>query len=236
MIIIAGQAGAGKTTLANIIAKKSFELGFIPKIMSFAGALKDLAMSKGFDKENHPEEYRIFCQDYGKEKRDANPNHWVQKFEIEVHKLLMEEQKDLKESKKYWERCIIVDDCRYTNEIQVGLKRDATLLFISYGDRESVYKDRDWTGHESEELANAVNKNPAEFNDVFNYFIENNGTEEDLKKKVMPYISEWCGLTTERSKDNFKKLSECVSELIDLLLLSHLEEEEEEDDDEHLTS
>ena len=112
LIIIAGQAGVGKTTLANFIATESFELGFIPKLMSFAGVLKNIAKDNGLIKENSPEEYRVFCQKLGAEKREENPDYWVEEFEKELQEQIALEEKSKAEGKQYWERCIIVDDCR----------------------------------------------------------------------------------------------------------------------------
>jgi len=229
MIIIAGQAGVGKTTLAHLIAKKSFELGLTPVILSFASSLKKMAVEQGFAKDRHPEKYREFCQNMGASKRSEDEDYWVKLFQEEVERIYEQEQTDLKEDKKFWERCIIVDDCRYANEIKAGLDRGATMIFMSYGDRESFYPDNDWKSHESEEMANLIESDPEKFKEVFDYIIENDGTVEQLDDVVESMTPYWVNIKT-KNEEHFKKLSECVANLIDLLLLSNLEEDEEDDD------
>lgn len=229
LIIIAGQAGVGKTTLANLVAEEVFELGFIPKLMSFAGALKEMAEKKGIAKADNPSEYRKFCQEYGAIKRKQDESYWVKKFQKDVNKLLIEEQKDLKNEKKFWERCIIVDDCRYMNELEFGLKNNATIIFLSFGLRENPNQDAEWTTHHSEDLANAIEAGEEKFSDAFTCFLKNQGTIQDLKEKIAGFVPIWCGLHPD-DDERMTKLSKCVNDLIDLLLLDHLDEEEDDED------
>ena len=232
MIIIAGQAGVGKTTLAHLIAKRVFDLGLSPVMLSFASSLKTMAKERGYDKKSNPEKYRQFCQSLGASKRAENEDYWVNLFEDEVSSIFEKEQKDLKKNVKYWERCIIVDDCRYANEIRTGIKHGATMIFLSYGGRDPIYGGNEWMQHESEEMAALVEDSPNKFSDVFDYIIDNDGQLEDLEGLVMDMAEYWCNL--KQQDENYKKISQCVSELIDLLLLSEIsgvEEEEDEDED-----
>lgn len=229
MIIVAGQAGVGKTTLAHLIAKKAFGLGLSPVILSFASSLKKTAEEQGHGKEQSPDKYRQFCQELGARKRAEDPDYWVKLFQEEVERIYEQEQKDLREDKKYWERCIIVDDCRYGNEVRAGLDRDATMIFMSYGDREPHYSDSDWKKHESEEMATLIENDPEKFKEVFDYIIDNDGSVDQLNEVVESMTPYWCNIKTKNDA-HFKKLSECVSTLIDLLLLSHLEEDQKDEE------
>ena len=232
MIIIAGPAGAGKTTLAKMIAEQAFELGFIPELLSFAGSLKEEAKKMGFDKETKPKEYRKFCQKHGQGRREEDPDYWVKIFKKNLNIIRTKEDSDLDNNKKYWERCVIVDDCRHANEVELGLKEKATMVFISYGDRPNPKQDEAWMNHESEELNKAIDEHPEKFECVFPYVIDNNGSIADLKVVAEDMTSTWCNVGDILIKeDKIKKISRCVEELIDLLFLDSLEEEEEEDDE-----
>ena len=230
LIIIAGQAGVGKTTLAKLIAEEVFELGFIPKLMSFAGALKKMAEDKGIAKEDKPNEYRTFCQEYGASKREKDADYWVKKFQKDVDKFTAEEQKDLKDEKKFWERCIIVDDCRYVNELEFGLKYNATIVFLSFGLRDNPNQDAEWTSHHSEDLANIIESGEEKFSDAFTCLLKNQGTIQDLKEKIAGFVPIWCGLRSD-TEEKMDKLSRCVNDLIDLLLLDRLDDEDNEEDE-----
>jgi len=244
LIVIAGRARVGKTTLANIIAKKSFELGFIPKLMSFANAIKDLAEDKGLSKEDTPEEYRKFCQELGAAKRDEDPNYWVDILEDGLLKELKDEGKDLDSNKKYWERCIIIDDCRYLNEIEMADDYSATLLFLTSKKREIPNSDEDWRKHQSEDLANQVEKGEARYRGVFDHILNNDKGTEDLEKAVGAILPMWLGVNSlqtggcqcegcRSSRENrMVDMSRCIQELTDLLFMFDPEEEEEDHDEE----
>ena len=73
LIIISGPAQVGKTALAHLIAKEAFDLGLVPKLMSFADPLKKEAISKGYSKEEQPLKYREYCQEMGAIKRELDP-------------------------------------------------------------------------------------------------------------------------------------------------------------------
>ena len=236
LIIIAGQARVGKTTLANIMGPKIFDLDFIPKYMCFAGPLKELAESKGMSKEASPEVYREFCQRIGAEEREKNPDYWVQRFEAQLLEIIAQEDRDREAGKTYWERCVIVDDCRYPNEVQLGLKYSAKFIFLSPGNRALEDPDAEWRNHHSEDMAKTIDSGPSKFRQVFDYVIKNQGSIEDLEEKVEPMIPLWCGATVETlakypKDEHMEDLSRCVSELIDLLLIGDMLDEEYEDDD-----
>ena len=222
----------GKTTIAHMIAKEAFDLGFIPVIGSFAKALKEEAALKGCSKEDNPEGYREFCQSLGAEKRLEDPMYWVNKFDNELMDIQKKEEEDLKNKEKYWERCVIVDDCRYANELKYARDKKATTVFILYGDRDNPNKNKSWKSHESEEMANTVTNSPEQFKNVFEYFLYNDDSISTLEEKVKIATPFWCKIQAdENTPQRMKEISRCISNLIDLLLLSSLEENEDKEDD-----
>jgi len=239
LILISGRAGVGNTTLANFIASRAFELGLIPKLLPFAGPLKQMAIDKGYDKEDHPEKYRKFCQEYGAMMRKDNPDHLVELFSKE---LKLQEEKELKcveESNKFWEHCIIVDDCRYMNEIALGMKYKASLIFLTYGNRKVHNMEEEWRKHHSEDLANKVENGDKDYRELFTHILANGGTEEDLIEKAFPMVPIWCGINPPetgqcqcegcRAKREGRMLSidSCLKEIVDLLFMLDLDEEEQ---------
>ena len=229
LIIIGGQAGVGKTTLAHLIAKQAFELGFIPVVSSFAASLKNSAEEAGCSKKENPEGYRKFCQEMGAAKRKEDPDHWVKLFDQSIETIREEEKKDLDSNEKFWERCVIVDDCRYANEVKYGLENNATSLFLLYGERKNPNGKKKWRSHESEEMGNTICRTPTLFGDAFQYFIYNDGNLKDLEEKVALSSPFWCNVQADPdSSIKMKEISRCLSELIDLLLLNSVEDSDEE--------
>jgi len=228
LIIIGGQAGVGKTTLAHLVAEQAFELGFIPVVSSFAATLKQMAKESGCPKEEDPEGYRKFCQKLGAEKRSEDPDYWINLFDKELNKIQAKEKRDLKNKEKYWERCVIVDDCRYANEVKYAIAKQACTVFLMYGNRDNPNKEKNWTAHESEEMANTVYKNPKAFKDAFQYFVYNDETLEELKNKAEIGSPFWCGVHCDPdASEKMQEISRCLSQLIDMLLLETLEEGED---------
>jgi len=235
LIIIAGQAGVGKTTLAHIIAAEVFGLGLVPKLLSFAGPLKAMADEKGYSKDDNPKEYRKFCQSYGAAKRAVNDNYWIEELNKDIKKASEEEAKAMASSNKYWERCVIIDDCRYPNEVEYGLNNKGTLIFLSSGNRKIVDPKERWRNHHSEDMAKLIDNGAKEFRKLFNCLIKNQGTIENLREKVHSFVPLWCGViptdNQEYKDEHVDDLTRCITELIDLLLLGKLDEEEDDEEE-----
>jgi len=208
LIVIAGQAQVGKTSLAHIIAKNAFAMGLIPILCSFS----------------------------------------TKEFEKRLLSIRDEERKDIKDDRKYWERCVIVDDCRYPSEIEITLKYKGTLIFLSYGTRKPDDPDIRWRNHELEDMAKIVeNSTNKELKNVFNYFIRNEESLEDLEEEVKLLVPIWCGVQPKNGRviteysEHAEDLARCIDELVDLLLLGEDlfsgidEDEEDEDEDEEDT-
>ena len=238
LIIISGLARVGKTTLANLLAKESFELGLVPKLLSFADPLKKEAEERGYSKEKDNEEYRKFCQEFGAMFRKVNPNHWVDLFEIELNIILKEEKLELYKNNPYWERCVIVDECRYQNEVGLGLKNNATMIFLSSGTRELSEANATWREHHSEELARAIEDGDEEKIQWYDCHLLNDGDVKGLSIKARAMAPIWCGIQANALTTNLEDLSNSgslegmdnmLNDLIDILLKEF--EDGEEDDD-----
>ena len=251
MILIAGQAGVGKSTLAAFVAQQAFKQGLTPVLLAFASPIKEDAVRKGYGKEVNPEKYRKYCQDIGAARRLDDPDYWVLRFDTYVQQIREEERKDLKNDKKFWERVIIVDDARYLNELAYGSLYNAATVFISSRDRKDLDLDAMWRDHESEELSRSIDSGTAGnvLKTFTNIVFNDDGIDgfKDVAKELTPV---WCGLTADtycsktstctctacndKRKKDFPKLKTIIDNLIDLLFLSDPEAdiEEEENDDE----
>ena len=250
MILIAGQAGVGKSTLANFIAEEAFKKGLTPVLLSFASPLKEEAARKGYGKEVNPKKYRKYCQEIGAARRAEDPDYWVRRFDDKVKKIQAEEQLAVQSSGKFWERVIIIDDARYPNELAYGQLYDAASIFISAKGRDDLDLDAPFRQHESELLAQRIDNGVASsllrgFDNII--FNDEEGIE-GLKASAVEMVPEWCGLTADNYCDS-KDTCTCKSctgkpslEDIDLdALLDDLKdllnfpdpEEDEEDQDEY---
>jgi len=210
--MIGGQARVGKTTLAKWIAEFAYQNGYTPKILPFAAALKEEAEKKGYSKDKDAKEYREFCQNLGSEMRKQDSEYWVNKFRDKIKELYNDEQKDLAADPDTWhEKVIIVDDCRYMNELAAARDLMALTIFVSPGDRELIDHDADWRQHESEAMAINVDNGDKDHKDLFHYFIKNSETTADYKKKVFAKFEEWFMILSENLVVNLCSCELCVA-------------------------
>ena len=228
LIVISGPARVGKTTLANFLAREAFDLGFIPHVIGFAEPLKKVAKERGLTKEENPKEYREFCQVHGAMKREVDPDYWVKKFEDLLLDIYERELSDLKENKAHWERCVIVDDCRYENEVSLAKKHKGLCVFLSPGARSLEDAKAEWRNHHSELMASKVEWGCDETKSLFNYIILNDGDAEDLETKAIAMAPVWCNL--QASCDHqFTNLPIHLAELLEEAL-DQLDMEDEDED------
>jgi len=232
MILISGQAGVGKSMLAKLIAEEVFRLGLKPVFLSFASPLKEDAVRKGYSKEDNPVKYREYCQEIGAARREEDPDYWVVKFDESLQDIVKEEKKDIEANAKYWERVVIVDDCRYVNELAYGVLYNATTLFMAYGER--TIEDFEWRKHPSEEMSRSLENGEDILLHQFSDVVYNDSSESDLIKIVKANVPIWCGTeieTDEEEIDALPLLQDVMDNLMDMLFLSDPEEEEEEEDE-----
>jgi hypothetical protein len=242
MLVLAGPARVGKTTIAKKIAEFAFNRGLRPCLLSFAGVLKDEANKAGLCKEKTPDEYREYCQRVGKKKRQENPDHWLGKFHDMILEILDKETELVQADKEFWEHIIIVDDCRYMNEVGYAKKHNATLIFVDNGSRELPEADAKYRKHESESLAHKVSSGHKDYQDIFPWIIRNQGSLAQLDKKLKIVMPLWCGMSptihyskcecelcSARRQDRPPDIEKLVDQMLELMFKEYEEDEEDEE-------
>ena len=173
--------------------------------------------------------------------RTLDPDYWVN----EMFKALAEEHEKEKDSldsgTKFWERCVIIDDCRYMNEIILGKEIGSTIIFLSSGCRK--LEDHEWREHESESFANEVEDNKQEFKDLFTCVLMNDRDVDSLGNKIEGMVPVWCCIEVDpedtcncircrlRREGKTEEISAAMEHLIDLLDLPPMDEWEDEDEE-----
>jgi len=246
--MLGGRARVGKTTIAKMIAEFAYHLGFKPIFLPFAGPIKEEAKEKGYSKEKNSIEYRDYCQKMGAALRADDSDYWVNKWASQVQEIIKLEAEDIERGEKYWERVILVDDCRYLNEVAKGRDYDSIQIFISNGEREIDDQEADWRFHESEKMANNIEAKDPNYKGIFSTILLNDGNLDDLKSVIEIYSEVWLGtrVLNEEEKERIQQASqsqlkiEYVSQILDEIFdkfgidpddyLEEIEEEEEEDD------
>lgn len=195
IIQISGRGRVGKTTLAKFIAKKAFDMGYIPVFLPFAESLKLEAESKGFGKDTNPVEYRKYCQELGASKRREDADYWVDKTYEKIQEYMVKELDKKASQDKNWEYLLIQDDVRFMNELVLGRDLAATQIFIDSGGRKLEDEDAPWRSHESETLANAVETSfcimNSEYEDIFDDVVMNNASIKELEAEVKDKLTDW---------------------------------------------
>ena len=90
----------------------------------------------------------------GAARRAENPDHWVDLWKKELMDLQkIELEQDTNET-EWIETLVIVDDCRYPNELDAAKEFDTDDVYA--GSRWNLRADADWRAHESEEMSQKV--------------------------------------------------------------------------------
>ncbi len=216
VIVLGGMARVGKTEVADIIEMEAKMAGFLPLRMSFSTPVKyEVAARHDYDDPNKfkaemPDVYRKECQELGAGMRERDPDHWVDKW-LEYAKA--EQRRETKRASKdgNWEETVlIVDDCRYLNELEAVKKFDAVTMFIYAGKRKLEDHDAEWRAHESEELAQRVEAGDDDLTEWFGWGLYNDGTQADLEDKLEARLPYLIGEHPERFGTNCK-CPECAS-------------------------
>lgn len=201
VIALAGLAQCGKSTLAGWIAEGAYNLGLTPRKLSFAGSLKRAAVAVGADKKSNPELYRKFCQVVGGSFRDLDyvpgvtgPDYWVDLVRQELAQLQSDDDERIG-TEKYRELVVIFDDARYMNEL--GMLRDweATTIYVDRGD-ELPDPEAPFRKDISEKLAYDLETDFSMREELFQYTVTSDGTMDEYKARVQPFIPVWAGAAT----------------------------------------
>lgn len=183
VIGLCGYAGVGKDTVFQMMEK------IFPQLrahrVAFADALKgdikpciDALKSHGINVETKEfkEKFRAMWVAWGHVSRSFDPLIWVKRANSAIYEL----------KRRGW---VFVTDVRYYNEI-ITLRREqkATIFFI---DRPDYY-----TANEEEEASftEIRSKCPELFDEQGGFYIKNDGTPEELGKKVKTRICELFGI------------------------------------------
>lgn len=195
LIQISGKGRVGKTTLAHLIAKKAFDLGYIPVMLPFAGPIKEEAERQGITKDSDSAGYREFCQNLGETKRKEDPDYWVVRTFEKIQEYMIKEIDNKRNNLTHYEYVIIQDDVRYMNELATGRDLVAFQIFLDSNGRKLIEEDAAWRNHESELMANEVessfNKINSDYEALFDKVIDNSGNLKDLEDIVKDELSEW---------------------------------------------
>lgn len=198
VIVLGGMARVGKTDVADYIQMNAEEEGMKVHRISFASPLKEaVAAEHGYDdwrkfKDEKPEVYREECQRIGAERRADNADHWVNLW-AEKLRSLMDEELEANTGDLWEESLVIADDCRYQNELEMAKKFEALTMFVYAGSRVADIPDAEaaWRAHESEEMSQKIEACLDDYQDLFDWAVFNDKTQQELEQKLderMPFL------------------------------------------------
>lgn len=190
MIVVglSGKARTGKSRLTSELFNAAEKMGWDVAVAPFAGPLKREAAASGYGKVVNPDKYREYCQEHGAAMRAKDPDHWVKLWYKDILNLKKEEREMSRPL------LVLIDDCRYNNEIGIINKYGGIVAFVKHGKREIEDPKGAWRKHESEEIANAFEA----VNDIdikqsgYDYVIHNDGSTDNLTTWANNFINKVC--------------------------------------------
>jgi len=237
IISFSGRAGIGKTTVVRELMGHLYEDGYFPVYLPFAAALKEEADKAGYGKLEDPVGYRKYCQNWGAKMRSDNPDYWVERWIEKYEEHLSKETSGERES----ETVILVDDCRYINETEAIKHRGGKTVFITAGSRTLYDEDATWRKHESEALANLIEKTLKHRPDAltpFCHLMFNSKSLEELEENIEFVYEDWleddpcsCELCKARRENRDPDMTEVLKEIRDILLSENIDPSEILDED-----
>lgn len=214
-----------------------YDDGYTPVYLPFAFALKEEADRAGFGKEVNLAEYRKYCQTWGAKMRRQNEDYWVERWVDEYEKQLHKETSGERES----ETVILVDDCRYINETKAIKDRGGKTVFIAGGSRNLNDEEGTWRKHESEALANLIEKTLEHRPNAvipFCFLFWNTRTLEELEENLVYAYSDWleespcnCELCKARRENREADMEVVIEEIRKILLSEDIDPSEIYDED-----
>lgn len=180
VVLISGKAGAGKTTLADILVKK---LQDIPSMtifkFGFANALKFVAKAYGGWDEKKDERGRAFLQNIGKVFREYDENIWVK------HVL---NQMD-KQAGTFPFNFVVIDDWRFPNELNYLSKNPMLdVVTIRVFGRQAEMSESNWADVSENSLPEVGIFADAE--GMYEFEVDNSGSIDELNTKADAIISD----------------------------------------------
>ena len=136
------------------------------------------------NRETKPNLYRTVMQKWGSSRRQANPDHWVERM---AGRLI---QHNYEEKKRYetntdvgtWrETLVLIDDIRYTNEVELIRDLDGVVVFVD--PKKRIDLTGEWRAHESEALAMGYIEGAFD-DEMFDEVIVNNKTTQVLFETI----------------------------------------------------
>ena len=134
------------------------------------------------------------------------------------------------------ETVILIDDCRYINETKAIKDRGGKTVFVAGGDRTLVDENSAWRKHESEALANLIEKTLGYKRDAltpFCFTFWNTKSLEDLEENLLYAYEDWleespcdCELCKSRRENRTPDFAEVLKEIREILLSENIDPSE----------
>lgn len=207
-----GLARSGKTTLARMLADRVLEEEYgIPVVLSFAGPLKKAAALLGADKETSPAFYRTMCQHLGDWLRnfDSVKGCTGEDFFVDLMKDKIKEYNE-KEKEKGKEYIILIDDVRFSNEVQMIEEVGGLIIYCDASERGITSDSSPIYQHISEQMAVEM--------------ADNEKFRDEIADGVLP---------TSDLQDTARMINSPIGGILtgEFLLMVDEEDEEEDEDD-----
>lgn len=203
IIAFNGIARGGKTTCAEFMEDWCNRHDMQPVRCSFADPMKKAAGFLGLSKDKNPDVYRSTLQRWGETRRDPSfrpgktgPDYWVNRVRELIVKQQFRERLNYKCMDKanccdmFKETVLIFDDLRYLNELELVKEFNGITVFV-----DGVVQVSDllakWRMHESEAMAMGVTLGIVDGDELFDYYLPNEGSLENLKYLIEQLAPAW---------------------------------------------
>jgi len=197
-----GIAGSGKSTAADYVEIESLNHDCKPIRLSFADPVRaQAAKQAGYDdwrifKHEKPDLYRELCQLVADEGR---PSTWVNLLNEKLKQIQAEELSD--SNLLFEERLVIIDDLRYSKEIELVKAWQGLTVYVSPGNRIVADADGAWRAHESEWLNQRIEGGVIEIENYYEWVVFNSGDPMAFEKKLHDRLQFFIGCSPSRFAD-----------------------------------
>ena len=179
-VAICGVMASGKTHLAEILVKEQGCTKF-----SLATGVKDLARDVFLMKDKD----RKLLQQIGMYMRQIQPKVWINLLMRRV----AEHSNDRKEAGNNWDLKIVVDDCRFMNEVITFKEAGYTLIRIHIDEDLQIKRLKKTYGAKADEhISNRKDDSEAEMSMIRNEYFDlvvHAADDDSVAKQVKRYLS-----------------------------------------------